>query len=144
MIGGIRTDLALEARQLWQNSAGQTTKLEGVRAREGERFGLPVTVVEVLDERGEKALDKGRGTYVTVELAGLARREKAVFARSVRAVAEQLRGLLGDLGEDGCVLVAGLGLGILILRAQLIRRKRRKLRRRRQAQLQKKNPPPRS
>ena len=109
MVSGIRTDLALEARQLWQNSAGQTTKLEGVRAREGERFGLPVTVVEVLDERGEKALGKGRGTYVTVELFGLARREKAVFARSVQAVAEQLRGLLGDLGEDDCVLVAGLG-----------------------------------
>ena len=105
----IRTDLALEARELWQQSAGQTTKLEGVRAREGERFGLPVTVVEVLDERGEKALGKGRGTYVTVELFGLARREKAVFARSVRAVAEQLRGLLGELKEDDCVLVAGLG-----------------------------------
>ena len=105
----IRTDLALEARELWKQSAGQTTKLEGVRAREGERFGLPVTVVEVLDERGEKALGKGRGTYVTVELFGLARREKAVFARSVRAVAEQLRGLLGELKEDDCVLVAGLG-----------------------------------
>ena len=105
----IRTDLALEARELWQQSAGQTTKLEGVRAREGERFGLPVTVVEVLDERGEKALGKGRGTYVTVELFGLARREKAVFARSVRAVAEQLRGLLGELKGDDCVLVAGMG-----------------------------------
>ena len=105
----IRTDLALEARELWQQSAGQTTKLEGVRAREGERFGLPVTGVEVLDERGEKALGKGRGTYVTVELFGLVRREKAVFARSVRAVAEQLRGLLGELKGDDCVLVAGLG-----------------------------------
>ena len=104
-----RTDLALEGGGLWQQSAGQTTKLEGVRAREGERFGLPVTVVEVLDERGEKALGKGRGTYVTVELFGLARREKAVFARSVRAVAEQLRGLLGELKGDDCVLVAGLG-----------------------------------
>lgn len=109
MSSPIRTDLALEARELWQQSAGQTTKLEGVRAREGERFGLPVTVVEVLDERGEKALGKGRGTYVTVELFGLARREKAVFARSVRAVAEQLRGLLGELKGDDCVLVAGLG-----------------------------------
>lgn len=109
MSSPIRTDLALEARELWQQSAGQTTKLEGVRAREGERFGLPVTVVEVLDERGEKALGKGRGTYVTVELFGLARREKAVFARSVRAVAERLRGLLGELKGDDCVLVAGLG-----------------------------------
>ena len=96
----IRTDLALEARQLWQESADRTTRLEGVRAREGRRFGLPVTVVEVLDERGEQALGKARGTYVTVELEGLARREEDVFARSVRAVAEQLTGLMGALPPD--------------------------------------------
>lgn len=57
----IRTDLALEARQLWQESAGRTTKLEGVRAREGERFGLPVTVVEVLDERGSRPCTRPKG-----------------------------------------------------------------------------------
>ena len=32
-----RTDLALEARELWQESAGETTKLPGVEARDGER-----------------------------------------------------------------------------------------------------------
>lgn len=105
----IRTDLALEARQLWQESAGRTTKLEGVRAREGERFGLPVTVVEVLDERGEQALHKAKGTYVTVELEGLARREKDVFSRSARAVAEQLTELMGALPPAACVLAVGLG-----------------------------------
>lgn len=105
----IRTDLALEARQLWQESAGRTTKLEGVRAREGERLGLPVTVVEVLDERGEQALHKAKGTYVTVELEGLARREKDVFSRSVRAVAEQLTELMGTLPPAACVLAVGLG-----------------------------------
>ena len=105
----IRTDLALEARQLWQESAGRTTKLEGVRAREGERFGLPVTVVEVLDERGEQALHKAKGTYVTVELEGLARREEGVFSRSVRAVAEQLTELMGELPPAACVLAVGLG-----------------------------------
>ena len=109
MSSPIRTDLALEARELWQQSAGQTTKLEGVRAREGERFGLPVTVVEVLDERGEQALHKAKGTYVTVELEGLVRREKDVFSRSARAVAEQLTELMGALPPAACVLAVGLG-----------------------------------
>ena len=44
-----RTDLALEARELWQESAGETTKLPGVEARDGEREGLPVTTVDILD-----------------------------------------------------------------------------------------------
>ena len=35
-----RTDLALEARELWQESAGATTKLPGVVAQDGLRDGL--------------------------------------------------------------------------------------------------------
>ena len=41
---GIRTDLAMEAKALWEKSAGKTTKLAGVRARERERDGFAVTV----------------------------------------------------------------------------------------------------
>lgn len=59
-----RTDLAMEARELWQERAGQTAQLPGVRAEERKRAGMPVTVVQVLDERGEQALGKPRGTYV--------------------------------------------------------------------------------
>ena len=40
-----RTDLALEARELWSESAEAETELEGVRAREEEREGYPVTRV---------------------------------------------------------------------------------------------------
>ena len=66
-----RTDLALEARELWQESAGETTKLSGVEAHDGLRDGIPVTTVRVLDEQGEQALGKPRGCYVTLTLEGL-------------------------------------------------------------------------
>lgn len=104
-----RTDLALEARELWQESAGETTRLEGVEAREGEREGFPVTTVRVLDRRGEQALGKPVGEYVTVTLEGLAQREDGVFSRAVNAVAAQLRELLGELRREESVLVVGLG-----------------------------------
>ena len=51
-----RTDLAMEARELWQERAGQTAQLPGVRAEERKRAGMPVTVVQVLDERGIRYL----------------------------------------------------------------------------------------
>ena len=69
-----RTDLALEARELWQESAGETTKLPGVEARDGEREGLPVTTVDILDQEGEKALGKPKGRYVTLTLESSAAR----------------------------------------------------------------------
>ena len=67
---GIRTDLAMEAKALWEKSAGKTTKLAGVRARERERDGFAVTDVHILDRRGEAALGKPAGRYVTLEQPG--------------------------------------------------------------------------
>ena len=104
-----RTDLALEARELWQESAEERTQLEGVEAREEMREGIPVTRVSILDRRGEEALGKPVGTYVTLTLDGLARREEDAFGRAARAVAAELGELLGFLHPEAPVLVVGLG-----------------------------------
>lgn len=104
-----RTDLALEARELWQESAGETTKLSGVEARDSRREGIPVTTVSILDRAGEEALGKPRGNYVTLTLEGVAGREADIFQRAVRALAGELAALLKEVPEDGLVLVAGLG-----------------------------------
>jgi len=103
-----RTDLALEAKELWEESAGETTELPGVEARESERDGVRSTTVRVLDERGEKALGKPAGTYVTLELRAFNRREHGAFRRSAEALGRELKKLLA-LGKDESVLVAGLG-----------------------------------
>jgi len=104
-----RTDLALEARELWQEQAGQLTALPGVEARDSLREGIPVSTVKVLDSRGEEALGKPRGTYITLTLEGLASRAEDIFRRCVQAVAEEVSGLLRDVPGDGLILVAGLG-----------------------------------
>ena len=44
-----RTDLALEARELWQESAGTATKLAGVKAVEKKVQGYSVTRIDILD-----------------------------------------------------------------------------------------------
>lgn len=104
-----RTDLAVEAQELWRESAGETTKLSGVEARDGEREGVPVTTVRILDREGEQALGKPRGTYVTLTLEGVANRAEGIFGRAVRAVAGELASLLEQAAPEGLVLVAGLG-----------------------------------
>ena len=104
-----RTDLALEARQLWEENAGKTTRLSGVDAQDRLREGIPVTVVRILDERGEQALGKPRGSYVTLTLDGVERREDDVFGRAVRTLAAELSELLKGVETQRGVLVAGLG-----------------------------------
>ena len=104
-----RTDLALEAQELWQESSRETSALPGVRAREGRREDIPVHVVEILDEEGARALGKPRGRYVTLTLDGAIHRAEGSFSRTVRAVAGELTVLLEGVSEDALVLVAGLG-----------------------------------
>lgn len=101
-----RTDLAVEAHQLWREGAQDAAALTGVRAEEGSREGFPVTTVTITSPEGAQALGKPQGVYVTIELDGLLRREKGAFARAVAAVAGCLRPLLP---QEGPALVIGLG-----------------------------------
>lgn len=103
-----RTDLALEAKELWTESAEKETKLEGVRARDSLREGYQVTTVDILDEQGASSLGKPVGSYVTVQLDALARREEDAFGRAARALAAELGALLG-LEPGAPALVVGLG-----------------------------------
>ena len=103
-----RTDLALEAKELWTESAEKETKLEGVRARDSLREGYQVTTVDILDEQGASSLGKPVGSYVTIQLDALARREEDAFGRAARAIAAELNGLL-KLPEEATCLVVGLG-----------------------------------
>ncbi len=103
-----RTDLALEEKELWEESAEETTELPGVRARELKQKGIQITLVEILDQRGEQELHKPVGTYVTLELSAAQQRERGGFRRAAEVLGKQLRNLL-PLKKEQSVLVAGLG-----------------------------------
>ena len=101
-----RTDLALEARELWQESTEKTTRLPGVKATKSREEGYPVTRVDILDRRGEEALGKPQGSYLTIDLTSFWQRKSDFFERAVRAVGAQLKAMLP---AEGPALVVGLG-----------------------------------
>ena len=88
-----RTDLAVEAHLLRQESATQTTKLSGISSEEREREGFSVTAVEVTNPTGAEALGKPMGTYVSIELDGVLRREEAAFSRATAAIAPSAKAI---------------------------------------------------
>ena len=83
---GRRTDLALEAKEIWEEGAAEAAVLEGVEAASGEREGFHTETVRILDRRGEEALGKPAG-----------------------AVAGELAGLMEGVPTGGLALVVGLG-----------------------------------
>jgi spore protease len=107
MHSNIRTDLALEARELYRENARDAGELPGVRSSRSGETGLTVETVEIIDSRGEAALGKPRGKYVTFCFDALLRREEDAFSRAAGLLSSEIRALLPP--GRGCVLVAGLG-----------------------------------
>ena len=101
-----RTDLALEAKEIWQERAEKTSRLSGVKAKKQTVAGYPVTRVEILNQEGETALGKPRGTYLTLDLSDYWARRDGFFERAARTVGQLLKPMLP---ESGAVLVVGLG-----------------------------------
>ena len=103
-----RTDLADEAKALFEEQAEKTTQLEGVRARKYERRGCAVTSVEILNQTGSQALGKPAGRYLTVAVRSTGAAGET-FSDEAQCLAEELRHLLPPLPEGESVLVVGLG-----------------------------------
>lgn len=101
-----RTDLAVEAKEIWQEGVEKTSKLSGVKASKKKLEGYPLTKVEILNRQGEAALGKPQGAYLTIDLTTFWQRKADFFERAVRAVGSQLKTLLP---EKGPVLIIGLG-----------------------------------
>lgn len=107
-----RTDLALEALAHYAQAAPlsprKTQLPSGVRSREKQIDGITVTTVEILTQEGANALGKPVGSYVTVDLGAVSRREEEAFSRAVYALSTAIGELL-QLKEGESVLVVGLG-----------------------------------
>jgi len=104
----IRTDLAVEAQEVWSESAESQTKLPGVVARDKNIAGFDITTVEITDSEGAKALNKPEGTYITLELDKFIRREEGAFNAGAITLAQEISSLI-NLAPDDTVLVVGLG-----------------------------------
>ena len=102
------TDLALEAAELRMRGLAPSEKLEGVESGSEQIEGFAVYSVIVRDKKGEEAIGKPCGRYVTVDITQAVKREEDSFPRACRAVAHCLEPMLPQ-DEKAPVLVAGLG-----------------------------------
>ncbi len=102
----LRTDLAIETHQQRLNETKAQT-LSGVSAREYNRFGFSIHHVKVLNDEGAKLIEKPIGSYITLTLDPLIKREENAFSRCSEAIAHELRQLL-PIGAKSA-LVCGIG-----------------------------------
>lgn len=99
----IRTDLAVEARELYIEK-----EIPGVSVEEKHLEGIKVTKVKILNEKGEEAMGKPVGDYITIEAPGLIERDLELEEKVAKVLAEIIKEI-ANLTEKTQVLVVGLG-----------------------------------
>ena len=100
----IRTDLAMEAREALGGDAPR-----GVTQQIFQRNGFCLTRVEIQTKEGAAILGKPVGTYTTIEHASLCNADDAQRDVCAALLTQELRAMLPENVDRGCVLVVGLG-----------------------------------
>ena len=100
----IRTDLAAEAHKLSQEEG---KKLEGIIVRNEVNSGLDVSVIEIINEKGEEILGKAIGTYITIDCPNL-RYSSEELENVCKIMGQEIR-RLAEINPNSVTLVVGLG-----------------------------------
>ncbi len=106
-----RTDLALERRDLYKKANNLQNEIDGIETNE-EQIGenIKITKVKILNEKGEKAIGKKAGNYITIDIKNMKIAGEEDIQKASEAVTKELKVLLSNLvGEQDDILVVGLG-----------------------------------
>lgn len=101
-----KTDLAMEVRESFPRD---NVEIKGVvlEKKRDEKSGAKITVVEIKDEKGSKAMKKPKGTYITIESEELLHDEED-NENLLLCICKELERMVKGLRKKR-VLIAGLG-----------------------------------
>lgn len=104
----LRTDLALEAQEMYAEANRENAEIEGVAVTSEKVEKVRITEVKITSENGEKSLGKPCGTYITLESPSIQSMDPETSEKISLLMKEQLLKLIRLKKEDK-VLVVGLG-----------------------------------
>jgi len=109
----VRCDLALEAQELYSETAAEESEREsGIHVDEYSVHDLiKVTRVKILNKNGERNLNKPMGDYITIEMPNRFYGEQRIYEEMCKVTAKELKTLTDKFlsSDDDVILVVGLG-----------------------------------
>ena len=106
-----RTDLALERRDLYRKAHNIENEVEGIETEE-EKISddLIVSRVKVTNEKGEEAIGKPQGNYITIDIKKLKIANGEEIQKASEVVTKELKALIDKhVTSQDPILVVGLG-----------------------------------
>lgn len=105
----VRTDLALENREIYQAAAKKEVEIPGIEANfDNSDYDIRVSTVKILSNEGSKALSKPIGEYVTIESEYMNDEVEKIDKKIIKRLSENIKKLI-NLEQISSVLVVGLG-----------------------------------
>ncbi|GGG56007.1 GPR endopeptidase [Paenibacillus radicis (ex Gao et al. 2016)] len=106
----VRTDLALEAKEIAEQSGGGSP-IPGIVSKTFEDNGITITELEVQNEQGSQAIGKVLGNYLTLEVPELRNQDTELQDRVATHFAKHFESFLQrvGVGKTARVLIVGLG-----------------------------------
>ena len=102
-----RTDMADERVDTYKR-VHNLSEIDGVKVTSETKDSITTTIVDVLDENGEKAVLKKQGKYITIEVPNINFIDEKEKEAIQNTIAENLKNLIGNDNKKS-VLVVGLG-----------------------------------
>ncbi len=105
-----RTDLALERKDVYQK-INKLNEIDGIKSAEDEiDKNIKVSRVYVLNENGEQAIGKPKGTYITIDVKNLKIAGEDEIQKTSEVVTNELKNMIDQhTQKQGEILVVGLG-----------------------------------
>ena len=105
----IRTDLAVEAKEIYESeNKNSKNKIPGVSVKEYTDNEIKVTDVQILDDDGEKAMGKPKGTYITIDMPKFTHYDTGIMENVSRVLSKSISNII-KLDDSMTALVVGLG-----------------------------------
>lgn len=107
---GVRTDLAVEAKDMYVEKEKQTDKVPGVRVKEDTYRDVKISHIEI-SKQGEKSLNKKPGSYITIFAEGVKKQDTKMQTNASKVLAVQIQKIMkkNNIEQGSKGLIVGLG-----------------------------------
>lgn len=102
-----RTDMAVERNDMYKKQNGP---IDGVEVQNEEKENIKITRVKITNEEGEKALNKPKGNYITLDIKNIKTIDNEQIEKISDNLAEELRNIIKEhISDTEDILIVGLG-----------------------------------
>ena len=104
-----RTDMAVERKDLYE-TANKIDKINGIECEEEKIKDINVTRVKIINEEGEKALQRTKGEYITIDINKLNNITVEKESEIINVFSNELLKIINKhIDKKDEILIVGLG-----------------------------------